>query len=117
MQKISRFEPFVLLPHMGKWLFLAGAVAALAGTASAFFLLALDHATTWRESHRWVIWLLPLAGLTVGMVYHIVGKQVDGGLNLIMDEIHAPKKLLPLRMAPLVVVGTVVSHLFGASVC
>lgn len=116
MQKISRSESFVLLPHMGKWLVLASAVAALAGTASAFFLLALEHATTWRESHHWVIWLLPLAGLAVGMVYHLVGKPVDGGLNLIMDEIHSPKNVLPLRMAPLVLVGTVVSHLFGASV-
>lgn len=116
MQKFSRFEPFVLLPQMGKWLVFAGVVAALAGTASAFFLLALDHATTWRESHRWVIWLLPLAGLAVGMVYHLVGKPVDGGLNLIMDEIHSPKQVLPLRMAPLVLAGTVVSHLFGASV-
>ena len=116
MQKNSRLEPFVLLSHMGKWLVLASAVAALAGTASAFFLLALDHATSWRESHRGVIWLLPFAGLTVGMVYHLVGKPVDGGLNLIMDEIHSPKKVLPLRMAPLVLAGTVVSHLFGASV-
>lgn len=116
MQKFSRFEPFVLLPHMGKWLVLAGVVAALAGTASAFFLLALDHATIWRESHRWAIWLLPLAGLAVGMVYHLVGKPVDGGLNLIMDEIHSPKQVLPLRMAPLALAGTVVSHLFGASV-
>ena len=116
MQKNSRLEPFVLLSHMGKWLVLASAVAALAGTASAFFLLALDHATSWRESHRGVIWLLPFAGLTVGMVYHLVGKPVDGGLNLIMEEIHSPKKVLPLRMAPLVLAGTVVSHLFGASV-
>jgi H+/Cl- antiporter ClcA len=52
----------------------------------------------------------------VGLVYHFLGKQVDGGNNLIIDEIHDPKKVVPLRMAPLVLGGTVVSHLFGASV-
>lgn len=116
MQKFSRFEPFVLFPYVGKWLVLASLVAALAGTASAFFLLALDHATTWREGHRWVIWLLPLAGFAVGMVYHLIGKPADGGLNLIMEEIHSPQKVLPLRMAPMVLGATVASHLFGASV-
>jgi len=113
---LRRPEQIELLPYLGKWLVIASVVAALAGSASAFFLLSLDRATEWREAHRWIIWLLPLAGLGVGLIYHLLGKQVDGGNNLIIDEIHDPKKVVPLRMAPLVLGGTVVSHLFGASV-
>lgn len=109
-------EQIELLPYLGKWLFIASAVAVLAGSASAVFLLSLDWATGWRESHRWIVWLLPLAGMGVGLVYHWLGKPVDGGNNLIIDEIHDPGKVVPLRMAPLVLGGTVVSHLFGASV-
>ncbi len=116
MTGFRRPEQLELLPYIAKWLVLASLVAALAGTASAFFLVALDHATAWREAHRWVVWLLPLAGMAVGLVYHLVGKEVDGGNNLLIDEIHDPKKVVPLRMAPLVLGGTVVSHLFGASV-
>jgi H+/Cl- antiporter ClcA len=112
----TRFEQLVMLPSIGKWLVIACIIAALAGSASAIFLLALDQATAWRETHRWMIWLLPLAGFGVGLVYHLVGKPVDGGNNLIIDEIHDPKKNIPLRMAPLVLAGTVISHLFGASV-
>src|SRR6185295_309346 len=41
---------------------------------------------------------------------------VEAGNNLLIDEIHDPKKVIPLRMAPLVLGGTVISHLFGASV-
>lgn len=111
-----RFEQFALLPYIGKWLVIASVVAALAGSASAIFLLALDQATAWRDTHRWIVWLLPVAGFGVGLVYHLVGKPVDGGNNLIIDEIHDPKKVIPLRMVPLVLGGTVVSHLFGASV-
>ncbi len=111
-----RLEQLELLPYVGKWLLIASVVAVLAGSASAFFLVSLDHATAWRESHPWVIWLLPLAGLGVGLVYHLLGKTVDGGNNLIIDEIHDPKKVVPLRMVPLVLGGKVVSHLFGASV-
>lgn len=109
-------EQLDLLPYVGRWLLLASAVAALAGSASAFFLLALDWATATRESHRWLIWGLPMAGLLVGWVYLKVGHGVEAGNNLLIDEVHDPKKVVPLRMAPLILVSTVVSHLFGASV-
>lgn len=109
-------EQIDLLPYMAQWLLLAIIAAILAGSASAFFLFSLEWATAWREAHAWVIWLLPLAGFAVGWIYHWLGKNVEAGNNLIIDEIHDPKKTIPLRMAPLVLGGTIVSHLFGASV-
>ncbi len=99
-----------------KWSLLAGIVAVLAGSASAFFLVALDVATAWREAYRWVVWLLPLAGFAVGWIYLHVGSRVEAGNNLLIDEIHDPKNVVPLRLAPLILCSTVVSHLFGASV-
>ncbi|MBJ7312041.1 voltage-gated chloride channel family protein [Rugamonas sp. CCM 8940] len=109
-------EPLALLPYVGKWCLIAGLIAALSGSASAFFLFALDRATSYREAHAWLIWLLPLAGFAVGWVYLKLGRSVEAGNNLLIDEIHDPKSVVPLRLAPLVLVGTVVSHLFGASV-
>ncbi|WP_345248927.1 voltage-gated chloride channel family protein [Pigmentiphaga soli] len=116
MHRIRHIEQLELLPYLGKWLVVASIVAALAGSASAIFLVSLDAATAWREVHRWVLWLLPAAGFGVGLAYHLLGKPVDAGNNLIIDEIHDPRKIVPLRMVPLVLGGTVVSHLFGASV-
>lgn len=116
MENYKYHEPLKLLPYLGKWLVLASVVAALAGSASAFFLLALDWVTSTRLAHRWLIWLLPVAGFGVGWLYLRFGQQVETGNNLLIDEIHDPKKVIPLRMAPLVLGGTLVSHLFGASV-
>lgn len=116
MSKIKRSRLLDPPSHLVKWTLLACLVAVLAGSASAFFLLSLDLATDWRLAYPWVIWLLPVAGFAVGLVYHLAGKPVDGGNNLIIDEIHDPKRVVPLRMAPLVLGGTLVSHLFGASV-
>lgn len=116
MKTPARPEQIKLLPHIAKWLVLALIVAALAGTASALFLFALDRATTWRESHPWIIWLLPFAGFAVSWTYLQFGTKVEAGNNLLLDEIHDPKNVVPLRMAPLVLGGTIVSHLFGASV-
>jgi len=115
--KLSRYpEPIAMLPYLGKWTFIACLIAVMSGTASAFFLFSLEFVTQWREAHRWIIWLLPLAGFVVGWIYLKLGSSVEGGNNLLIDEIHDPKKIVPLRMAPLVLIGTVVSHLFGASV-
>ncbi len=116
MKSSTHPEQIDLLPYLGKWLLLALVVAVLAGSASAFFLFSLEWATAWREAHPWLIWLLPLAGFAVGWVYLHFGKSVEAGNNLLIDEIHDPKKVIPLRMAPLVLGGTIISHLFGASV-
>ena len=105
-----------LWPQLLKWVLLSTAVAVLAGSASALFLWALAWATATREAHPALIWGLPLAGFLVGWCYLNWGQSVDAGNNLLIDEIHDPKSTVPLRMAPLVLGGTVISHLFGASV-
>ncbi|WP_052282029.1 voltage-gated chloride channel family protein [Kluyvera genomosp. 1] len=99
-----------------QWLLLALVIAVFVGSASALFLFLLEWATATRLHHHWLIWLLPFAGFAVGWVYLRFGRDVEAGNNLILEEVHSPAKVIPLRMAPLVFIGTVVSHLFGASV-
>lgn len=98
-----------------RWLLLAALVGALAGTASAGFLVALEWVTHWREAHPWALALLPAGGLLVGLAYHRWGNRVVKGNNLILDELHAPSATIPLRLVPLVLGGTLVTHLFGGS--
>lgn len=103
------------LAHLAKWTLLIVPVAMLSGSASAFFLWSLDLVTRFRWQHEWLLFLLPLGGLAVGLVYHLIGKSVEGGNNLIVDQIHEPGGGVPSRMAPLVLGGTLVTHLFGGS--
>ena len=98
-----------------RWLLISSLIGVLAGTASAGFLVALDWATHWREAHPWALALLPAAGLLIGLAYHYYGNRVVRGNNLILDEIHRPSQQLPLRMVPLVLGGTLATHLFGGS--
>ena len=116
MKYVKRSEQIDLFLYLGKWLLLACTIAALAGSASAFFLFALDWATNTRVAHRWLIAFLPVAGFVVGWLYLRFGQSVEAGNNLLIEEIHDPQQVVPLRMAPLVLGGTIVSHLFGASV-
>lgn len=109
-------HPAVTLVGLARWVALGAASGLLAGLASWVFLTALNQATTARLDHGWLIWLLPAAGLTVGGAYHYLGGRSSEGNALLLDQIHEPTAWIPRRMAPLVGVGTVVSHLFGASV-
>jgi H+/Cl- antiporter ClcA len=98
-----------------RWLALILPMAALVGSACAFFLWSLDLVTHTRFGAPWLLYLLPVAGLAVGLIYHHFGRSAEGGNNLIMEQIHTPGGGVPRRMAPLVLLGTLVTHLFGGS--
>ena len=94
-----------------------GAVSgALAGVASFVFLELLHLVTDTRYREEWLVWLLPVAGLAIGWTYHRFGGRAVGGTALAVSEAHAYTEGAPARMAPLVLGGTLVGHLFGASV-
>lgn len=98
-----------------KWLALGLPLAAAVGSAVALFLWLLDEATQTRHAHPWLLYLLPLAGVAIALSYQWAGKAVEKGNNFIIDEIHQPGGGVPLRMTPLVLAGTVITHLFGGS--
>ena len=116
MKMTSRSEYFNLMMYVSKWLIISAGIAAFSGTASAFLLIALEWATNSHLQHTWLIWFLPLAGFAVGWIYLHFGEHIERGNNLLIDEIHDPKKIIPFRMAPFIFFGNVISILFGASV-
>lgn len=98
-----------------KWIFICTLIGILSGSASAFFLVALEWATAARENNNWIIWLLPIGGLIIGLGYHYWGKSVVKGNNLLLEEYENPQHIIPFKMAPLVLFGTLITHLFGGS--
>ena len=106
--------PVLLL--LMKWLGVAALVAAMAGSASALFLFLLDWAQVTRNAHPQIIYALPIVGFLVGWLYLKWGVAVESGTNLLIDEICEPRHVMPLRMVPFILGGTVLSHVCGASV-
>src|SRR5690554_5110270 len=98
-----------------KWLLVSITIAFLAGSISALFLVSLDVMTQQRETHNVIIYFLPLAGLTIGLMYYFGAKHVEGGNNLLIQEMHKPKKHIHWKIIPLVFFGTLITHLFGGS--
>jgi H+/Cl- antiporter ClcA len=98
-----------------KWVSICILIGLFSGTASAFFLVALEWVTQIREHNKWIIWLLPIGGLIIGLGYYYFGQEVVKGNNLLLEEYENPQKTIPLKMAPLVLFGTLITHLFGGS--
>lgn len=96
---------------------LAAIVGVASGLASAAFLLMLDRATDLQTDHGWLLYLLPLAGIVIAWAYNGYGVAAAGGNNVILDQIHATDQVnrVPLRMFPLVLVSTILTHLCGGS--
>ncbi len=103
------------LAVLGQWIALGAVVGVVCGAASAVFLWLLELATDYREGHEVVVFALPLAGLVVGAVYERFGEPIKAGNNLVIDTIHDDGPEIPLRMMPMVLGGTVLTHLFGGS--
>lgn len=116
MKKIyTSLEQIKIAQHLLYWTALIIPVSFVTGSLVALFLWLLDIATVTRWAHMWLILLLPLAGLFITFLYKTYGKNSDAGNNLIMDEIHKPGGGIPLRMTPLVLFCTIITHLFGGS--
>lgn len=106
---------FPTIRAAAKWIVLGAVVGILSGSASALFLMLLGAATRIFSANPALIFALPLAGFAVGYVYWRYGGAAAQGSNLVIAEIHAQKQHVPFRMGPLVLAGTVITHLFGGS--
>jgi H+/Cl- antiporter ClcA len=103
------------LVALGRWLVLGTLIGVLCGASSALFLWLLELATAFRTTHEVIVYTLPLAGLVIGWLYERFGQSIKAGNNLVIDTIHDEGPEIPLRMAPMVLVGTVLTHVFGGS--
>lgn len=100
---------------MLKWIFICCLIGIFSGSSSALFLILLEYVTQIRIQNSWIIWLLPFGGLLIGYLYLISDHKIAKGNNLLLEEYNKPEKRVPFMMAPLVLLGTLITHLFGGS--
>lgn len=97
-------------------LVVAAVAGALTGVVSWTFLEALATVTRWRVDHGWLVWCLPLAGITVAASYHRWGGHAKGGTPYVVEQANVLTHGVPARMLPFIWSGSVLGHLTGASV-
>lgn len=97
-----------------KWVVFAVIVGAAVGLCGTAFSVLLTRATTLRLQYPWLLLLLPAGGLLIVGLYQLLRDQNDTGTNLVISAIHSGDHL-PFRMAPLIFLSTLITHLFGGS--
>jgi len=91
-------------------------IGAVVGTLDAGFGEILIFLTGLREQHFIpLILFLPVAGIVIAKSYSLVGGKCVKGMGLIFQVGHGEEEVIPLRLIPLTVIGTWITHLFGGS--
>ncbi len=84
------------------------------GAVGAMFSHLVAWATRTRMATPWLLWLLPVGGLVIVFLYEICGMKTDRGTNAIIESAREGKRA-PLRLTPLIIMATTVTHLLGGS--
>lgn len=76
--------------------------------------MAVNFATDYRTDHSFMVYFMPLGGLAIVFLYRVCKVDEDAGTNLIISSIRTRIKV-PILMAPLIFVSTVITHITGGS--
>ena len=97
-----------------KWVLFSIISGLIVGGIGTLFYFGMYVVTLMREKNPWLIFLLPVGGLVIVGSYRLLHDEKDTGTNLVLSAIHSDEEL-PLRMAPLIFISTLITHLFGGS--
>lgn len=96
------------------WSFIGAVIGAVVGVVGITFHILLEEVTAFRMSRPWILFLLPLGGLVIAGLYHLLRMQNDRGTNLILIAVRVNEKV-SLRLTPLIFISTIITHLLGGS--
>ena len=99
---------------LGEWLLLAALTGTACGLAGGAFSWCVSRATALRADHPWLLFCMPLAGLVIVWSYRVCGMENDSGTNQIIASVRGEARP-PFRLAPLIFLGSVLTHLTGGS--
>ena len=97
-----------------KWIIFAVLVGIIVGLCGTAFYFGMSLVTVVRTQNPWLIFFLPVGGLAIVALYHMLHDEKDTGTNLVLSAIHSDDEL-PFRMAPLIFISTLITPLLGGS--
>lgn len=96
--------------------FLAVIIGIIVGTIDTLFGKVLLEITNFRSNYVFCLLpFLPLAGLLIIYTYLKIGKNTIKGMSLIFSVRFKDEDTIPMRLVPLIMVSTWLTHLFGGS--
>lgn len=97
-----------------RWLILSLIAGLAIGGVGSLFALCMTEAVELRAEHPWIMFFLPIGGIAIVLLYRLFKYQNDRGTNMVLASIHAEGEI-PAKMAPMIFISTVITHLVGGS--
>lgn len=110
--KKTKYSAYYLSAFV-KWTFFSLIVGALGGGVGAAFSHMISCVTDIRMNNDWLLYLLPIGGVVIAFIYHIL-KVEHKGTNQVFEAVRSEDKV-PFRLAPAIVLGAGITHLLGGS--
>ncbi|MDD3362820.1 MAG: chloride channel protein [Hespellia sp.] len=112
--KIRAKEQERLFFSLIKWILLSSVTGAIIGTIASGFAKCITWVTAFRIGHPMVILGLPIGGLLIVGMYQLLREEKNAGTNLMIHSVRSGEEI-PLRITPLILISTVITHFFGGS--
>ncbi len=97
-----------------KWILISLIVGATGGVVGSVFHISIDYVTELRGIYTWLLFLLPLGGIVIAAIYRICRRYGHIDTNRVLNAVKRDEKV-PLVMAPLIFISTIITHLLGGS--
>jgi len=97
-----------------KWTLIALITGGVGGGLGFGFRYCVNFVTGLREANTWLCFLLPVGGLVIAFLYRVTKLSGHADTNLIINSVRTEGKV-PIQLAPVIFVSTVITHLFGGS--
>lgn len=108
----SRVRQYII--SFFKWTLIALVTGGIGGALGAGFRYAVNYVTEIREEYSWLCFLLPVGGVMIAFLYRVTKLSGHADTNLIINSVRTEGKV-PLYLAPVIFLSTVITHLFGGS--
>lgn len=113
-KRVAMFTRAYILTFI-KWIIIAIITGSIGGFIGGLFSKSVEAASSLFQSYSFLLYFLPLAGVIIAALYRFSKIYKDPGTNLIINSIRE-KNDVPLVIAPLIFISTVLTHLCGGSV-
>ncbi len=99
---------------LGRWIVMAMISGLVVGAFATLFAKSMNFVTNLRTQNPYIILALPLAGIVIVGIYRLTNSTDNRGTNLVISSISSQDDI-PFKMAPLIFISTVLTHLCGGS--
>ena len=113
IQRLKSFGRYLF--QLLKWVFFAIITGVVVGSFGILFAKSMNFVTELRNKYDFIVFFLPVIGIVIVAMYSFAVKgRKDRGTNAVISAVSSTEDL-PFRVAPLIFIATVLTHLGGGS--